>query len=100
MLVCNQDGGDFLGPLIITITISERTQPLESFAAGQTGIHQNARCTSRHQCTVPTTAAGEHRYRHSHRRSLPRAAVETATVFQQAGTFDGTGWFAIPYGIG
>ncbi len=43
VLVGNQDRGNFLGALIILITISERPQPLESFAAGKTGIHQNAR---------------------------------------------------------
>jgi hypothetical protein len=37
VLVRDEDGGDFVGAL------TERLQPLESFAAGQTGIHQNAR---------------------------------------------------------
>ena len=37
VLVRDQDRGDFLGAL------AKRPQPLESFAARQTGIHQNAR---------------------------------------------------------
>ena len=39
VLVRNQDRGNFLGAL----PSDQRPQPLESFAAGKTGIHQNAR---------------------------------------------------------
>src|SRR5271166_3605366 len=78
VLVGNQNGGDFFGAL------TERPQPLEGFAARQTGIHQNTGCTRRYQRTVPTTAASEHRHRHGHIScSLRPAAVETRTVFRR-----------------
>src|SRR5208337_2725368 len=53
MLVGNEDGRDSVGAFV------QGVKALEGFAAGETGIDQNAGRTARHQCAVPTTAAGQ-----------------------------------------
>ena len=76
VFVRDQDRGNFLGAL------AQRPQPLASFAARQPGIHQNARCTRRHQRAVPTAAARQHRNRHSHAVAYPQRLWKREQFFR------------------
>src|SRR5580692_10149367 len=62
---------------------------LESFAAGNASVDKNAGRRTLHNRAVSPAAAGQHRDRNAHARSILPRTVETEVTFWLADTF---GW--------
>src|SRR5271155_2429787 len=76
MLVSDEDRGNFFGAL------PEGLEAFKGLAARESGVDQDASRTGRNESAISTTAARQYRHRHTHGRSLRRAAVETGRDFQ------------------
>src|SRR5277367_2094375 len=86
MLVGDYDGGKRVR------IVSRSLHALEGFAARNSCVDQNPRRRTLHNRAVSPAAAGQHRDRNSHARSILSRTVETEVTFWLADTF---GWKAI-----